>query len=240
MGRPASACLQLLKAPRDAGSRERSTRRSRRRLNLPSSDPPLLPSPTPQADNINCRDSEHALVIGARLKRAVQRLAGLPAADLSLTVFGNEHTIARVVERSGCGGASWAAVLDLLGAQLVVAGLERDAAGETRRRCGHEHACCCCMLQVSRPTASLLTSAPTVALCADLLMRRDMLMFAEEHGADGAVVCVRCAPRRCSGARRRGCSRTLPGGQSPASHHAALYPSPAPSLPCLPARLLQQ
>lgn len=80
-------------------------------------------------DNINARSTEHALVIGHRLKSSVRRLTGLTP---SLSAFANEHTVQRLQERSS--DESWAAVLELLEADIVVAGLEKDAADLLMRR----------------------------------------------------------------------------------------------------------
>ncbi|KAL4439422.1 hypothetical protein ABPG77_008751 [Micractinium sp. CCAP 211/92] len=98
-------------------------------------------------DNISCRSPEHALVIGHRLQSSARRLTGVPP---RLFAFANERTVQLLRHRGG--PEAWEATIQMLGADLTVAGLEKDA--------------------------------------ADMLMQREMLLFAEEHGPAATVICV--------------------------------------------------
>lgn len=68
-------------------------------------------------------------MIGHRLKRTAQRVTGLAP---SLTAFANEYTVERLRSRSS--DAFWRGALEVLEAELVVAGLEKDAADMLMRR----------------------------------------------------------------------------------------------------------
>lgn len=61
----------------------------------------------PFADNLAARDSEHALVMGHRLRRTAQRLTGLPDRRIGLSLFANEATVNSLIWRGGAGSQPW-------------------------------------------------------------------------------------------------------------------------------------
>ncbi|KAI7845315.1 hypothetical protein COHA_001157 [Chlorella ohadii] len=84
-------------------------------------------------DNLAARDSEHALVMGHRLRQTAQRLTGLPDRRIDLSIFANQATIQGLIYRSGEDSQPWKASLELLQAELVVVGMEKDAADMSMR-----------------------------------------------------------------------------------------------------------
>ncbi|PRW45553.1 3-isopropylmalate dehydratase large subunit [Chlorella sorokiniana] len=66
--------------------------------------------------------------MGHRLRRTAQRLTGLPEQRVELSLFANKATVQAVVSRGGAGSQPWRASLELLQAELVVVGMDKDAA----------------------------------------------------------------------------------------------------------------
>ncbi|KAL4437235.1 hypothetical protein ABPG75_004374 [Micractinium tetrahymenae] len=80
-------------------------------------------------DNVSVRSPEHAVVVGHRLKTSARRLAGVQP---RLFAYANQRTVELLRQRGG--QEAWEAAIQLLDAELMVAGLERDAADMLMQR----------------------------------------------------------------------------------------------------------